>query len=881
MQDFRNILNENPAIALVIDPVDGSIVDANLAAVAFYGYSYEELCSKNLTTLTLLTSEDISKKINPDDFQKVDFQNHYLKNNTLRYVQCLNSLINYNSQPYFLKIIQDITDNERNQRFKDFIFEVNQLIITSNNIEEIFRGVCKTAVEKGGFLLASICTPNAGKNQIEPVIWAGKEEGYLNNINFSTESNEPFGKGPLGIAYNSKRFYYCNDIEHDPIMEPWRIEALSRGFRSSIAIPIILDNAVVSLLSIYNLHPNYFNGQEVNILVLIASNIAYAISKLTTEEERKLLEENEKLIKTVLDDSTALIGIADKDRNIIFWNKALRELLGESIYKRGKYQLEEIYQGEHLVNRLNDDWALKSQDSWSGESELMGVKKSVPVYQVFKRHKIGDKIILSLTAIDITEVKKAREEIADFKEMVENSPAFISKYDKNRHMLYANNALRKQLEISEDENINHYTIENFREKKSRLDDNIRRAMFEQGKWSGEDVFKSKSGKKITVAEVVVSHHNSVGEYTGSSITAIDITAIKQSKQQIENLFKMMESSPSFILMTDINFYLIYANAAFKKAIGYESDESFQKVNLLDIIDVEQDKLRQEIISAIYEVGHWTGETSFYSKLGKKTTIWMTVILNRDEQGYINSIAITGIDISVRKEIEKQKFMNKLKSEFVSFASHEIRTPLAAIRSSTELIELILSKNESKEKDLINRHLGNISIEIDRLAIMVEKILTLEKTESGNIGLKKTKLDLVVFIKEIIDNLHETNHGEIEFFTIGRAKLFETDPILLGHVLNNLLSNADKYSKGKPSPQVFLKHKMHEIEIEIKDFGIGIPKNEIGSLFNSFFRASNTTGISGTGIGLTIVKNFVEVLNGTIKIESQEGLGTQIHLCFPT
>ena len=226
-------------------------------------------------------------------------------------------------------------------------------------------------------------------------------------------------------------------------------------------------------------------------------------------------------------------------------------------------------------------------------------------------------------------------------------------------------------------------------------------------------------------------------------------------------------------------------------------------------------------------------------------------------------------------------MNKLKSEFVSFASHEIRTPLTAIRSSTELIELILSKNESKEKDLINRHLGNISIEIDRLAIMVEEILTLEKIESGNIGLKKTKLDLVVFIKEIIDNLHETNHREIEFFTIGRAKLFETDPILLGHVLNNLLSNADKYSKGKPSPQVFLRHKIHEIEIEIKDFGIGIPKNEIGSLFNSFFRASNTTGISGTGIGLTIVKNFVEVLNGTIKIESQEGLGTQIHLCFPT
>ena len=879
MINFRKILWENPAVALVIDPANGNIKDVNKAAVDFYGYSYEELCSSDLSRLMLLSREEIAKKIRIEEYQKIDFQNHYLKNNNIRFVQCMNSLLEYNGKMHFLKLIQDITDNERNKRFKNFIFEVNQLIITSKNTEAVFRGFCNAAIESGGFSLASVCTPNPTHHKIEPIIWAGEEEGYLANINFSTDSDEPFGKGPLGIAYNSKSYYYCNDIEHDPIMEPWRAEALNRGFRSSIAVPIIGEGQIISLFSIYNVYPNYFNEEEIKILVLLADNIAYAISKFTNEEQRKKIEQSERRIKTVIDDSTALIGIADGKRNIIFWNKALREVLGEKIHSQGSYRLEDIYEDEYLEERLKIENDFDKTGSWSGESELKGEKHPVPVYQVFKKHDIDGEVFFSLTSIDLAEIKNARQEIADYKEMIENSTAFISRSVPEGHFVYVNKSLRRYLEIGDHENISDYRASEFYQNDPRITSEIQQALQIENKWSGENVIVSKSGKITPVAQVVIGHRDRLGYYTGISTTSIDISAIKKSKQKIDNLFKILESSPSFILMTDINFYLIYANPAFKKVVGIKDDSDIEKINLLNIIDIEQERLRENIISSIYESGHWTGKTSFYNKKGKKTTIWMTVILTRDEQGYIDSISVTGIDISVQKEIEKQKFLNKLKSEFVSFASHEIRTPLAAIRSSAELISMILNKNEPIKSKLIERHLENIASEIDRLAVMVEEILTLEKIESGNIGLKKVPVDLTGLMKDTLASLNTTNR-KIELTITGQAMPIETDPVLLGHILTNLLSNADKYSVGKPAPQVSLCYEKDKIEIEIRDFGIGIPEREQGYLFNSFFRASNTTGISGNGIGLTIVKSFLEILGGKISFKSEEGIGTQIFLSLP-
>ena len=883
MTAFYKILGKNPAIVLLLDSLNGNIVDANEAAIAFYGYTYEELCSINFSAIKVPSADDNTvKKLNDTSFPKIDFQDHSLKDESIRKVQCLNSLINLDGKSCFLKIIQDITENERNKRFKNFIFEVNQLVIKASSTEEIFKGFCRIAVEAGGFLLAFVCTPNAEFHKIEPLFFEGEESGYLDDIKFSTDSDELFGKGPLGTAYNTRKYYYCNDIKHDPIMQPWREKALKTGFRSSIAVPIIVENSVFSLLSIYNPQPNYFNSEEVRILVLIADNVAFAINNFKNEAKRKAIEASEKLIKTVIDDSTAFIGFADNDRNIIFWNKALRNLIRPEVFIKGNYELTDIYTGEHLKERLLIEESFSQTSSWSGESEVNSVNGPVPVYQVFKRHELNGQKFLSITAIDISEVKKAREEIADFKEMVENSTAFISRSDANRNLIYVNRALRQHLEISESEELSNYKIDDFREKNPSASMKINDAIQKDGKWAGEEVLVSKSGNRIPVAEVIVGHHNSDGEFTGRSLTAIDISDIRKTTRQLENLNKLMETSPAFVLITDMNFNFIYANLAYRQLLGIKESYNIDNLNLLDYIDLEQISFREYIRESIFIKGNWTGETSFINNKGNLITVWATMVLNRDTSNVPVSMAMTAIDISIQKEIEKQKFINKLKSDFVSFASHEIRTPLTAIKSSAELILLFAGRHEPVNISKIKHYLENIILEVDRLSLMVAEILTLEKIESGKIGITKQLIDLKKCIVESIEKftLNNINKRQVLLTSEKDDIMIESDPILLDHIISNLLSNADKYSQGKRPPEVFIRYKKNTTEIEVKDYGIGIPEKEQSALFSSFFRASNTTGISGTGIGLTIVNSFVSMLSGDIRIESKEGKGTRIFINFP-
>jgi signal transduction histidine kinase len=103
---------------------------------------------------------------------------------------------------------------------------------------------------------------------------------------------------------------------------------------------------------------------------------------------------------------------------------------------------------------------------------------------------------------------------------------------------------------------------------------------------------------------------------------------------------------------------------------------------------------------------------------------------------------------------------------------------------------------------------------------------------------------------------------------------------IDHILDNLVSNAIKYSAGKPVPEVSIEFLNNEFQIEVKDFGIGIPEDEKPQLFQSFYRAKNVENIDGTGLGLVIIKNFVNLHGGEISFETEENKGTIFHINIP-
>lgn len=233
---------------------------------------------------------------------------------------------------------------------------------------------------------------------------------------------------------------------------------------------------------------------------------------------------------------------------------------------------------------------------------------------------------------------------------------------------------------------------------------------------------------------------------------------------------------------------------------------------------------------------------------------------------------------VKTALNKEKQVNELKTRFISTVSHEIRTPLTAIKSSAELLKRYEKRLDIQEKDEQLRRIVN---SVDYLIILLENVLMINRTDSDKIIFSPKEINLQEFVKEIVDEIElvdNTKHNFLYFFK-GRIKNTITDSKLLGITLNNLVNNAVKYSPDKSKIQINVS--LNEfITIEVIDEGIGIPEEGKELLFEPFYRAGNAEIYNGSGLGLSIVKRSVELLNGTITVESNLNEGSKFIVKIP-
>ena len=233
---------------------------------------------------------------------------------------------------------------------------------------------------------------------------------------------------------------------------------------------------------------------------------------------------------------------------------------------------------------------------------------------------------------------------------------------------------------------------------------------------------------------------------------------------------------------------------------------------------------------------------------------------------------------LRRALEKEKELTELKSRLVSMTSHEFRTPLTTIQTNAELLSIRLSNPDPK----ITKHLTRITDEVSKLTRLMEDILLMGRYESGKIIFQPGDTDLVYLMQEILQirNQEDKEKRIIQLEVKGNPRLVSVDSNLLTHAIGNLISNSLKYSQGKPAPQMYLNFEETNAVIKIKDHGIGIPQAERNKLFDTFYRASNASNIQGTGMGLVIVKQFIELHQGTVLLESEEGQGTCVTVTLP-
>lgn len=228
---------------------------------------------------------------------------------------------------------------------------------------------------------------------------------------------------------------------------------------------------------------------------------------------------------------------------------------------------------------------------------------------------------------------------------------------------------------------------------------------------------------------------------------------------------------------------------------------------------------------------------------------------------------------------QEKELNELKSRFISIVSHEYRTPLTVILSSTYLMEKFFDM-QSKPEFL--KSLTNIQLSVKSMTKLLDDVLTIGKSDAGQITIVPSEINLVKFTQSIIDDMKLTDkHNHVFELKSNLEKIIVfSDLNLLSKIIINLISNAIKYSAAFSSVITELNDKDTFVEIKVVDYGIGIPANEREHLFESYHRFKNVGAISGTGLGLSIVKRFVDTLRGTITVESEEGRGSKFSVTLP-
>ncbi|MEO6611655.1 MAG: PAS domain-containing sensor histidine kinase [Chitinophagaceae bacterium] len=233
---------------------------------------------------------------------------------------------------------------------------------------------------------------------------------------------------------------------------------------------------------------------------------------------------------------------------------------------------------------------------------------------------------------------------------------------------------------------------------------------------------------------------------------------------------------------------------------------------------------------------------------------------------------------LNEALDKERQLNEIKSRFVSMASHEFRTPLTTVLSSASLLSKYTGANEQDKRD---KHISKIKNSVNNLNDILEDFLSLGKLNEGRVDTKMEKVSIRSTMEETIEEMKPMlKKGQHFVVHCDRDCEANTDSKLLHNILVNLISNAIKFSEEAKS--ITLKATRHndKIIICVADQGIGISEEDQEHLFNSFFRAANAVNIQGTGLGLHIVKRYVDLLGGEVGLTSELNKGTTINFSIP-
>jgi PAS domain S-box-containing protein len=363
-------------------------------------------------------------------------------------------------------------------------------------------------------------------------------------------------------------------------------------------------------------------------------------------------------------------------------------------------------------------------------------------------------------------------------------------------------------------------------------------------------------------------------------------ATRDLRESQERFSKAFQASPAFLSiarMSDGQF--VEVNESFLQSSGYTREEVIGRSSGdLRLWPTPAD--RERFLREVKERGVVRHrEVVLRSKKGRLDTVLLSAErIDIDRQPHILEV---GLDITTRKQaeedmrraLEQEKELSRLKTNFVTLVSHEFRTPLGVIMSAADILKNYFDRLPAGRRV---EHLRDIHDASRRMGDLMDEVLLLARVEAGRMECRPTPLDLREFCAQVTTDVRVgmVDACPIALSTSPGMEGASGDESLLRHIFTNLLSNAVKYSNPGSVVQFKVARTGAEAVFVVRDRGLGIPKADQSQLFLTFHRGSNVGERPGTGLGLVIVKRCVELHGGTIDLQSKEGEGTTVTVRLP-
>jgi PAS domain S-box-containing protein len=362
---------------------------------------------------------------------------------------------------------------------------------------------------------------------------------------------------------------------------------------------------------------------------------------------------------------------------------------------------------------------------------------------------------------------------------------------------------------------------------------------------------------------------------------VDVSDLKEQEHELRKLTNAIEQSPVSIIITDVSGNIEYVNPKFVELTGYSFNEVKGKKPSILNSGAQPEEFYKNLWNTICSGREWKGE--FNNKKKDGTIFWESASISpvKNDKGEITHYIAVKEDITQQKKINEELVIAKnkaeeserVKSEFLAQISHEIRTPLNTILGFSSLLTNESSRTDEEQK-MISKSLSQAG---KRLLRTIDLILNMSMVRAGKLSLQPVKI-----------NAREVVSYEIEKYSgpAAEKKLYldadfsAADPYvicdiyILQEILSNLLDNAIKFTqKGKVSVSMY--DDQSDLFIKVKDTGVGISEEYIDHIFEPF--SQEHTGYSrtfeGNGLGLSLVKKYLDLINGDISVESKKGSGS--------